>query len=192
MQRARSIAAALSAAFLSLVLPVTALADEPPPPEHRIELVGPSVGIGHFAVPSTGYSRGFGTLAIDLRYAHASGHGVMVRGAWGSNVWGEGYGLELDYLVRAILTGDRDLSLGLDFTLGPSAATLEHNEQTLAVGAYFGGNGGISLDFRAYNFVLSLGAQYRFLVPAGERLDGAGAAPAHVLTATLGAGVTFY
>lgn len=193
MHRPRSFLAAALA--VSLMAPALASAEDelvPMAPEHRFDLVGPSFGIGHFAVPSSNYSRTIGTLTADARYAHASGHGVMARFAYATNVWGEGFGVELDYLYRAIVAGDQDLSLGLDFTLGPTVAWLEHDEQTLATGAHFGGNAGVSLDFRAYNFVLSLGGQYRILVPTDARLDGQPAGPAHVITGTLGAGFTFY
>jgi len=187
----------LAAALLSLsfVAPSAARAEEEAVPavaEHRFDLVGPSVGIGHFAAPSSDYSRFIGTVAADARYAHASGHGVMLRFAYGTNVWGEGFGVELDYLYRAILAGQRDVSLGLDFTLGPTATWLEHDEQTIARGTHLGGNAGVSLDFRAFNFLLSLGGQYRLLIPTDARLDGAPAGPAHAITGTLGAGFTFY
>jgi hypothetical protein len=196
MQRHRSLGA-VAAALLSMALATPSVAsadDEPIPtaPEHRFDLVGPSFGIGHFAAPSSDYSRTIATVAADARYAHASGHGLMLRFAYGTNLWGEGSGIELDYLFRAVLTGDRDVSLGLDFTIGPTAAWLDHDEQTLATGAHLGGNGGVSLDFRAFNFVLSLGGQYRLLVPTDARLDGAPAGPAHAITGTLGAGFTFY
>jgi hypothetical protein len=193
MHTHRSLAAALLS--LSLVAPAVASAEDEAVPvvsEHRFEVVGPSFGIGHFAAPSSDYSRGIATLAVDARYAHASGHGVMARYAYGTNVWGEGSGIELDYLYRAILAGHQDVSLGLDFTLGPTAAWLEHDEQTLATGMHLGGNAGVSLDFRAFNFVLSLGGQYRLLIPTDARLDGGPAGPAHAITGTLGAGFTFY
>ena len=55
-----------------------------------------------------------------------------------------------------------------------------------------GGNAGLSLDLRVYNFVLSLGAQYRVLIPDGAALNGGASGPEHALTATLGAGFGFW
>lgn len=189
-------ALALALFSLSCVAPSFARAEDEPAEavaEHRFDVVGPSLGIGHFAVPSSDdYSRFIGAAAADARYAHASGHGVMLRLAYGTNVWGEGFGGELDYLYRVILAGDLDVSLGLDFTLGPTVAWLRHDEQTIAQGVHFGGNAGVSLDLRAFNFILSLGGQYRLLIPTETRLDGDPAGPAHVITGTLGAGLTFY
>src|SRR5690606_14690488 len=99
MQRHRS-SSLLAAALLAMMLvapPLASAEDElvPVVPEHRFDLVGPSFGPGHFAAPSSDYSRGIVMSAIDARYAHASGHGVMARFAYGTNIWGEGFGVEL-------------------------------------------------------------------------------------------------
>jgi hypothetical protein len=164
----------------------------PTVPEHRIEVVGPSFGPAFFHVPSSNYSRAIFMGIVDVRYAHQSGHGVSARGAWGTNVWGEGFGAEVDYPHRLILAGHTDLSLGVDLSVGATVAGLAHNEQTIAAGLHLGGNAGASLDFRTYNFTLSLAVRYRLLVPTELRLDGQPAGPAQIFSATLGAGFSFY
>jgi len=148
--------------------------------------------MGWFTSPSTGYDRGIGTLSIDFRYAHRSGHGTMARVAHGTNLWGGATALEVDYLYRAHLAGDRRLSLALDTMIGGSIALFDHNEDRLAEGVHLGGNAGLSLDLRVHNFILALGAQYRVLVPTEDARNGLDAGVEHAITGTLGLGFTFY
>lgn len=185
----------LALAFLAL--PTTALAQpehapDPNVPVHRVDVLVPLAGIGGFFAPAADYDRLIVTLGVEVRYAHRSGHGVLGRATWGTNVWGEGWGGEIDYLYRVPLAGDRQTSLGLDLMAGVTLAGLRHNEQTLPTGFHPGANVGVSLDFRSHSFVVSLGGRYRVLVPVEAALDGTGAGPAHVVTGTLGAGFTFY
>ncbi|AKF11032.1 hypothetical protein [Sandaracinus amylolyticus] len=161
-------------------------------PEHRVDVVLPSAGLGWFTSPSTGYDRIVFTLSVDVRYAHRTGHGAMVRGAYGTNVWGEAMAIELDYLYRAHLVGDQHLSLALDAMIGATVASFDHDEERLAVGAHLGGNAGLSLDLRVRNFIVALGVQYRLLVPTERTLGGNEAGVEHAITGTLGLGFTFY
>lgn len=193
-----SLLVAVFASLVALAIPSFALADEPasgaaePVPEHRVDLVIPSLGIGHFTAPTSGYQQTILTLAVDLRYAHRSGHGVMARYAVGTNGWGGGHGGDLDYLYRIALGGDRHVSTSLDAMIGPTLAVLDHNEGLLPVGLHYGGNAALSLDFRARNFVLALGTQYRLLVPTERAINGGPTGVQHAITATLGFGFTFY
>ncbi len=167
-------------------------AHAPTQPEHRVDVVIPSVGLGWFVAPAADYDRVILTGAVDVRYAHRSGHGVMARAAFGSTFWGGGTGGDLDYLYRTTLAGDRHLSLGLDLMAGLTVAELEHDEDTLPVGWHVGGNTSLSLDLRARNFVVSLGGQYRAIFPTEAAPNGGATGPEHALTATLGLGFTFY
>ncbi|HEY8430933.1 MAG TPA: hypothetical protein VIL20_21290 [Sandaracinaceae bacterium] len=183
------------AVVLALSLPAAASADEPAAPEHRFDVLT-HLGYGYFDVPASSFSTDdLWTFSLELRYAHASGHGALLRGTWGVVLdfpSGEGYGVELDYLGRVPIAGDEDLSLALDVTVGGTVAGLDHGSQRIPTGAHLGGNAGLTLDLRAYNFVASVGACYRLLVPLEERLDGEPAGPAHLVTAVLGLGFTFY
>ncbi len=161
-------------------------------PNVRVDAVFPSAGFGGFFAPDAHYSRGIFIAGLETRWTHASGHGGMVRGAWGTSVWGSGYGADLAYLYRARLVGDRDVSLSLDSMIGPTFAALEHNEDSLPLGVEVGGHLSFSLDFRARNFILALGLQYRVLFPTQAAIDGSSAGAQHVLTGTLGVGFTIY
>ncbi len=197
MTSIRSLAAGVALALTLSSLPMLARADDeipdaPRAPVHRVDVVLPSVGLGHYAAPDASYARNIGTVSADVRYAHRSGHGVMLRLAYGTNVWGEAWGGELDYLYRVLLVGHEDISLGVDLTLGPTVSGFDHDQATLAVGVHLGGNGGVSLDLRARNFIASLGGQYRLFVPLEPALNGGDAGVAHAFTASIGAGFTFY
>lgn len=190
--RILGIALLLSSATLPLAASAQDRNDEASAePEHRVDIILPAFGIGYFAVPATSYERAIATVGLDLRYASRSGHGAMLRATYATTLWGSAYGMDVDYLFRARLAGDRHLSLALDFMIGGTVAMLEHNENTLAIGPHVGGNAGVSLDFRVHNFIVALGAQYRLMAGAQAAGDGS-TNPEHVLTATLGVGLTFY
>jgi hypothetical protein len=161
-------------------------------PNERIDVVLPSVGLGFFAAPSVGYTRSIFAMSGELRWAYRDEHGGTMRVAYGTTVWGAGYGLDLDYTYRARLAGDLHTSLALDMMVGPTVAILEHNESLLPVGVHVGGNAGLSLDLRLRNFIVALGAQYRLLVGTEPALGGGRTGAEHVLTATLGVGFTLY
>lgn len=192
----RRTCAAPFAVALALSLPAVAMAEEPPAaPEHRFDVLT-AIGYGHFNVPSSEFSTNdVLTFSLELRYAHQSGHGALLRGIWGANLrpwFGQGYGVDLDYLGRVPIAGHEDVSLALDFTVGGTAVGLDHESQSIPAGAHLGANAGVSLDFRAYNFIVSVGAQYRLLVPTEGRLDGGPAGPAHFVHGALALGFTFY
>ena len=181
----------LFAALLLLAAPVT-VADAQGPLEHRVDIVGPSVGVGHLLAPTVDYGEEIVLAHVEVRYAHGSGSGMLVRGGYGSNGWGEGYGGELDYLHRFLLVGDADVSLGIDLTLGLTAAGLDHTDERFPAGFHAGGNAGVSLDARFFNFMISLGAQYRLLAPEESAPNGGPTGLLSLWSATLGFGVSIY
>ena len=191
-------------ALTSTALPSTALADPgddtattPAPaadaePEHRVDVIIPTAGLGLFMAPTSGYQSTILLLGIEGRYAHRSGHGAMLRLSSATNGWGGATGGDLDYLYRVRLAGHQHVSLGLDLMAGLTVAVLHHNEALIPVGAHTGGNAGFSLDFRARNFVVGIGAQYRVLIPSERALNGGDAGVEHAATAALSLGFTFY
>lgn len=161
-------------------------------PAYRLDFTGPSVGIGMFSAPTGGYESTILTIAGDVRLVSAEGHGGMVRVAHGFRLGGGATAVELDYVFRARLAGDDRLGLGLDTTVGPTLAWFSHNEGSIPTGLALGGNAGLSLDFRAYGFVVSLGGQYRLLLPTEGAINGGPSGPEHAITATLGFGFGFW
>jgi hypothetical protein len=168
------------------------LAPTRPQPAWRLDVTAPSFGIGGFWAPAADYARTIFTWSLDVRMVAASGHGVMVRFAEGADIWGGGDGVELDWVGRVRLAGDDHFGLALDGMVGPTIAYLNHNEGTVPRGVTCGGNANLSLDFRAYGFVVSLAAQYRILMPAAPAPNGGPTGPEHALTATLGLGFGFW
>ncbi len=174
------------------VLPTEASTPLHRTPAYRLDIMIPSVGVGLFSAPTSGYERTILTLSVDVRLVSRGGHGGMVRVAHGSTLWGSATAVELDYVFRARLAGDDRFGLGLDSTIGTTLASFAHNEATIPTGLALGGNVGLSLDFRAYGFVVSLGAQYRLLVPTEAALNGGASGPEHAITGTLGLGFGFW
>lgn len=163
-----------SATFLfSLHATSIALAQEPEvspapaldAPEWRIDILGPTVGIGVFLAPAVSYERVILTLSGEVRLAHHTGHGALVRVAHGNNLWGAGTAVDLSYLFRSNLEGDARFGLSVDVSAGPSFFWLSHNQGDVPVGEAVGGNVGFSLDGRYENFTGTLGAQWHAFAP---------------------------
>lgn len=163
-----------SATFLvSLHAASTALAQEaeaaPAPtlsaPEWRLDFIGPTVGIGVFLAPAVSYEQAIGTLGGEVRFAHQTGHGALVRVAHGNNLWGGGTAIDLSYLYRTTLEGDARIGLSLDVSAGPSFFWLSHNQGDVPVGEAVGGHVGFTLDGRYENFTGTLGAQWHGFAP---------------------------
>lgn len=163
-----------SATFLfSLHAASTALAQEaeaPPPlergtPEWRLDILGPTVGVGVFLAPTVSYEQAIFTLGGEVRFAHQTGHGALVRVAHGNNLWGGGTAVDLSYLHRVSLEGDARIGLSVDVSAGPSFFWLAHNQGDVPVGEAIGGHVGFSLDGRYENFTGTLGAQWHGLAP---------------------------
>lgn len=178
----------------SLASPTLEIEALPAPraPSWRLDVLVPTGGFGWFTVPTASYDRLIATMTLDVRLVGESGHGAMVRPVFGTNLWGEGWGGDIDYVFRSRLYGDDVFGLGLDLNGGMTAAFLEHNETTIADGLAYGGNVGASLDLRAYNFAMTLGVQYRMLLPTTAPENGVATGPEHVLTFTFGGGFGFW
>lgn len=159
-----------------------------PPPTWRLDFGVPAVGMGVFHAPAQSYDKGIMSATTDVRLVGISGHGAMVRYAFGTNIWGHGHGIEIDYVYRTRLSGDDRGGVGLDLMAGTSFGDVEHDENDVAQGAMIGANTAVQLDFRHYAFVVSFGAQYRGLVPLSS---ASGGDPVHVLTGTIGLGFGF-
>jgi hypothetical protein len=181
-----------SAAALEAPASAASAASAPSAPDYRLDVTVPSAGIGWFSAPAGHYDATIFTLSGDVRIVERHGHGAMLRVAHGTNIWGGGTAVELDYVYRLRLAGDDRFGLGLDTTVGMTIASLSHNEATIPDGLAVGGNTGLSLDFRAYGFVVSLGGQYRLLLPQEAALNGGASGPEHALTVTLGLGFGFW
>ncbi len=194
-----------SAAILPLALLVSssAMAQEleevevPPPlpstePSWRIDFIGPTVGIGAFLAPTVGYGRLILTLGGEVRFAHASGSGVLVRVAHGSNLWGGGTAVDLAYLHRLSILGTARKGGSIDFTLGPSFAWLSHNQGDVPTGATLGGQAGVALTGRDENFSASVGAQFHGFMPLEGAPNGGPTGFEMAITVMGGLGFGFY
>lgn len=188
----RAAAAQDTAAALESPQVVDAPAAESTAPTWRLDVEFPSVGLGWFAAPAAGYDREIANYGGNARIVSPSGHGGLLRIMEGTNVWGSAIGAETDYLFRVRLVGDDRFGLGLDTSVGATVAWFSHNEGTLPTGLALGGNAGLSLDFRAYGFVVSLGAQYHLLVPTEGALNGGPSGAEHAITGTIGLGFGFW
>ncbi len=163
-----------------------------PAPTWRVELVGPSLGIGVFLAPAASYERNIVSLSGELRFAHRTGHGALFRMGWGSNLWGGGWVGELAYLHRFRLVGHDAMGVGLDLSVGPTLAALRHDEGTVPAGNALGGHVGVSLDGRIHGLTISLAGQYRVFVPWRGPPNGGPVGPEHALTLMVGLGLAFY
>ena len=168
-------------ALLALTSPALAQELEPvevPPPlpsseaEWRLDILGPTVGIGVFLAPAVGYQQGLFTIGGEVRLAHRSGSGLLLRVAHGTNIWGGGTVTDLAYLHRVTLLGGARRGGGLDFAVGPSFAWLSHNQGDVPPGAALGGQAGIALQGREENFSASVGAQLHGFVPLQAAPNG--------------------
>lgn len=161
-------------------------------PRWRLDVGAPGFGPGGFFAPAASYERSIVTMTFDVRFVESHGHGVMARYVWGTNLWGGGHGVDLDYVFRARLAGDDRFGLGLDTMAGMTLGALVHNDEEVPVGAVAGANVGLQLDLRLYGFVVSLGTQYRLLLPTETAANGGPIGPEHALTGTLGLGFGFW
>jgi hypothetical protein len=185
-------AALFTALFVALSAPGAARAQESADPGYRVDVLLPSMGLGWFDAPAADYERGIFVISAEVRVVERHGHGALVRVADGSTIWGGAMAVDADYVYRARLAGNDRLGLGLDVQTGLTVADFSHNEGTLPAGLAVGGNAGVSLDFRAYGFVVSLAGEYRLLAPQETALNGGPTGAEHALTATLGLGFGFW
>jgi len=144
-------------------------APSPSEPQWRLDILGPTIGIGVFLAPSVGYEQGLFTLGGEVRFAHESGNGALLRVAHGNNLWGGGTVIDLGYLYRLNVTGSAVRGASLDFTVGPSFAWLAHNQGDVPVGAAMGGEAGLGVHGRYDNFAASISGQLHGFAP----LEGA-------------------
>lgn len=171
--------------------------EAPPPlpsnePTWRIDFIGPTVGIGAFLAPTVGYGRSILTLGGEVRFAHASGAGVLLRVAHGSNLWGGGTSVDLAYLHRLALVGNERKGGSVDFSLGPSFAWLSHNQGDVPVGASLGGQAGVALTGRDENFSASVGAQFHGFLPLQDAPNGGPTGLQMAITVMGGLGFGFF
>lgn len=167
--------------------PRPARADEPAQPlEWRFDFAGPSVGVG----AATDTVQETWTLGVHATLAHASGHGLSIVGDYSFSGWLVGIMrqallLDLDYRYRLRLVGDDRFGLGLDLGIGPTAGRITGPSSTCFIGpcepsvearvsdgAHLGPNALVSLDFRAWGFLVGIVVRGRVLValePVADR-----------------------
>lgn len=170
--------------------------DAPPPVsealEWRVDFHGPTIGIGAFLAPTVNYTQGILTFGGEVRLAHASGNGALVRVAHGTNLWGGGTAVDLAYLHRLDFVGNARNGGSIDFELGPSFAWLSHNQGDVPMGSVLGGQVGLAVQGRAENFSGFFGGQVHGYLPLEGAPNGGPTGFEMALTVMGGFGFGFY